>query len=137
MNDLTGQRFGHLTVIEKTKERKHGCIIWRCKCDCGNETKVTSHNLVSGDTKSCGCIKGKNKRKPKDLTGQRFGRLTAIEPAGYRKNNIPVWRCLCDCGNETEIRENALISGNTKSCGCLRKENLEKGLRLSHKSSKK
>ena len=72
-----------------------------------------------------------------DLTGQRFGRLTAIEPTKERKNGYIMWRCLCDCGNETEARENSLVSGNTKSVGCLRKENLERGLRLSHKSSKK
>ena len=72
-----------------------------------------------------------------DLTGQRFGHLTVIEQTEERKHGCIIWRCLCDCGKETEARENALVSGNTKSCGCLRKENLERGLRLSHKSSKK
>ena len=71
MNDLTGKRFGHLTVIEQTEERKHGCIIWRCLCDCGNETKVTSHNLVSGDTKSGGCLRKENLERGLRLLSQK------------------------------------------------------------------
>lgn len=54
--DLTGQRFGRLTVIKLLDERsKHGEKIWLCKCDCGNEKKAVSSYLRSGETKSCGC----------------------------------------------------------------------------------
>lgn len=53
----------------------------------------------------------------KDLTGQKFERLTAIKYLGGRK-----WRCLCDCGNEIDVFTNNLTRGNTKSCGCLNKE---------------
>ncbi len=57
-----------------------------------------------------------------DLTGQRFGRLTAVEYAGQGKTNGYLWKCKCDCGNETIVYGYALKSGNTKSCGCLWKE---------------
>lgn len=59
----------------------------------------------------------------KDLKGQRFGRLVALDFAGYDNNKKGMWRCKCDCGNEVVVRTNGLTSGNTKSCGCLRKIN--------------
>lgn len=60
----------------------------------------------------------------KDITGLRFGRLVALKPAGKRdcSENIH-WKCKCDCGNEKIVSGVNLRSGNTKSCGCLAKEN--------------
>lgn len=56
-NDLTGKRFGKLTVKYEIKERRKRSVYWRCKCDCGNEIDVKGIYLTTGDTKSCGCIK--------------------------------------------------------------------------------
>ncbi len=53
----------------------------------------------------------------KDLTNQKFGRLTAIKYLG-----ISVWEFLCDCGNKKEVVGYSVTSGKTKSCGCLLKE---------------
>lgn len=53
-----------------------------------------------------------------DLTNQRFGKLKVIERVKNRKQKV-VWKCICDCGNITEVRTTDLRSGNTKSCGCL------------------
>lgn len=56
--NIIGERFGHLTVIEKTEKRYvNGCVGWLCKCDCGNECIVRSGNLLRGKTRSCGCNK--------------------------------------------------------------------------------
>lgn len=55
----------------------------------------------------------------KKLYGQKFGALTAIEPAGYTNSKRIAWRCLCECGNETIVASDKLLSGHTKSCGCL------------------
>ena len=60
-------------------------------------------------------------RKIMDLTGQRFGRLIAIEFV-CRKKSYSFWKCICDCGNEKIIASTALRSGGTRSCGCLCKE---------------
>jgi len=57
-----------------------------------------------------------------DLTGKRFGRLTAIE---RKKGPRSVWVCQCDCGNMAEVDSSHLRSGATKSCGCWRKDQLE------------
>lgn len=54
--DLTGKRFGRLSVIEKSSSDKNGCPKWKCVCDCGNEVIVYGHSLRYGVTKSCGCL---------------------------------------------------------------------------------
>lgn len=54
--DLTGMRFGRLTVIERNGKNKCGDARWLCKCDCGNTTSVIGSKLRTGWTKSCGCL---------------------------------------------------------------------------------
>lgn len=58
----------------------------------------------------------------KDVTGQKFGRLTALKATEKRINKKVVWLCKCDCGNEVEIISTYLNRGTTRSCGCLSKE---------------
>lgn len=58
----------------------------------------------------------------KDLSGMKFGRLTVIERNGIRRGKA-VWKCLCSCGNYTDVTTSDLKTGNTLSCGCQRKEN--------------
>jgi hypothetical protein len=53
-----------------------------------------------------------------DLTGQRFGKLVAVEPAGSSRRGQRLWRCRCDCGGESVVEAQSLRSANTKSCGC-------------------
>lgn len=60
--DLTGQRFGRLTVICDAG-RNRGHVLWRCACSCGNETIVFSQNLRSGKTRSCGCEHAEKARR--------------------------------------------------------------------------
>lgn len=51
-----GEKFNFLTIVEKTNQRNNnGCVIYKCLCDCGSYTFVSSNNLKSGHTKSCGC----------------------------------------------------------------------------------
>jgi hypothetical protein len=61
-------------------------------------------------------------KQPKDLTGQRFGRLVAQEVVGRNANGESLWRCLCDCKNEKVVASSVLTKGESTSCGCLRKE---------------
>lgn len=65
-----------------------------------------------------------------DLTGKKFGRLTVVKRVGTDNQRNPMWLCKCDCGNEKVIRGNGLKSGNTKSCGCLAKENAQQRLKF-------
>ena len=93
-NDLTGQRFGMLTVIERA-ENKSGRTAWKCKCDCGNISIALASNLVRGFTKSCGCnvYKDKNKRHGKAKT-----RIYAIWKAMHFRCNNPNFAYFKDYG---------------------------------------
>ena len=70
--DFINQRFGRLVVIEKTDKRSGTNVIWKCKCDCGNEVFVSSSNLRSGHTQSCGCLQKERVSKAKTTHGMRF-----------------------------------------------------------------
>lgn len=62
---------------------------------------------------------------PRELTGQRFGRLTALERAPKATNNHHAqWRCRCDCGTDITVPSDKLTIGNTQSCGCLHRETM-------------
>ncbi len=64
-----------------------------------------------------------------DLTGMRFGRLLVLRPADSRKST---WFCVCDCGNSKTIRSSTTLNmGQTRSCGCLRRESV-RAARLLH-----
>lgn len=57
----------------------------------------------------------------KDLTGQRFGRLTVLERAPNIKR-YTAWLCVCDCGTRTVVRTDHLSVGHSQSCGCFNRE---------------
>ena len=66
-------------------------------------------------------------KRPKaiDITGERFGRLTAVKRIGKDKRNNALWLCKCDCGNEVVRATAELKKRNNHSCGCLAKEHLD------------
>ena len=119
IKDLTGMRFGKLTVQGKSGNRaKDRNPLWLCRCDCGNKVEITKRKLVTGNVSSCGCG-----RKPplKDWIGKRFGRLAVLEYAG-KENGRHMWLCRCDCGREFTANQSNLQDGKTTSCGCKQKE---------------
>lgn len=76
--DLTGMKFHKLTVIEQAGHDKYRKILWRCKCDCGNETVTHGRYLVNGHCKSCGCVLNERRRengKYHGLTDTRIFRI--------------------------------------------------------------
>lgn len=119
--DLTGIRFGRLTVLERAENRGNR-VCWRCKCDCGNLTTVCASLLKSGNTSSCGCYHKQRTSEAcfQDLKGQRFGKLTVTEYIGKGKDGKSLWQCHCECGNVCIVSSSHLKSGTTKSCGCLK-----------------
>ena len=82
---MTGQKFNHLTVIERVGATKQGMSIWKCQCDCGNYHNVRRDKLLYGEVKSCGCRH--NEREHEDLTGAVFGNLTIIGGDKIGENN--------------------------------------------------
>lgn len=123
--NLIGQKFGRLTVISEYGRYKKKQVQWLCKYECGNTVIATTGSLNSGNTTSCGCYN--RSLLAKDLTNKVFGKLTAIKVVGRNKHKSLIWECLCECGNKCYPTSNSLLSGNTKSCGCVRrKKNSEK-----------
>ena len=119
-----GYRVGHLTVIEKTEERRNKYMVWRCRCDCGKDILLDTRYLQRGTKRDCGCM---TKLRPgqKDITGMRFGKLIAVEPLDTRRDGRTIWRCKCDCGGEIDAPLPQLTAGYRKSCGCLSHPPLE------------
>ncbi|MCL2775547.1 MAG: AP2 domain-containing protein [Oscillospiraceae bacterium] len=138
--DLTGKRFGRLVALKATSERIRNSVVWECLCDCGKTVKVSSSHLKQGATNSCGCLK--KWVNSKDITGQRYGKLTAVKPTEKRAGTNVVWQCICDCGKTVYTNTGALKAGDVVSCGCLKrkKKNINSsgvtGVSLSKKHSK-
>lgn len=126
--DMTNQKFGKWVVIERDPDRTtaKGAVYWRCKCSCGNPSiiSVLGTNLRNGRSSSCG------KCQQYEVIGKRYGRLTILEVDNdYKivnkiKNNHTYYKCRCSCEDKTvvTVQGNALFSGQTVSCGCLRRE---------------
>lgn len=132
MVDITDKKFGKLTALLPTDQRAHHSVMWLCKCDCGNEILLSTKVLISGHTKSCGCLKkevagqnwvgdsyhGNAGKAFIDETGNTYGKLTVLS----RGENTPFgqakWKCLCECGTITVVSGNQLRTGGTRSCGC-------------------
>ena len=149
--DLTGKRFGHLTVLEPDRERKSSRSYWLCRCDCGKICSIQSGHLKDGHTRSCGCLRKSNgKDRWIDLTGHQYGRLTVLrraaseDEAAYLRDKKgstgidgekELWLCRCSCGNLCVCSKETLRIGKTQSCGCLRddqrKENMKKAIHFS------
>ena len=75
--DLTGRRFGKLTVLEKAG-RQGTSQLWLCRCDCGNLIKIRSHGLVRLGRDSCGCKTSEKISKARFLHGETNSRLYGI-----------------------------------------------------------
>ena len=132
--DLTNQKFGRLTAKEIVRTVPGKGNIWRCECECGGEKEVPAAYLRNGHTRSCGCL-NKEREERLDITGQRWGRLTAVRLVRYEDiegtgKRRAIWLFRCDCGTEKEIPATQVKHSRTRSCGCLANEhitNLRKG----------
>jgi len=79
MKNLSNQKFGRLTPIKKVGKSKWGNALWLCKCDCGNKKIINSHDIIKGNTSSCGCLRVESQKKTKNKThGQSYSRLYRI-----------------------------------------------------------
>ena len=119
--------------VEKTDAEYRHRTWLKCKCSCGNTKSIRRQALNSGKTKSCGCMKGKyvGYSARKDITGQEFGRLTALYPTNLRDTTGAVmWKCKCICGNTTLASTTNLRRGDKRSCGCMASYNEEKIIKL-------
>lgn len=117
-NDYTGKTHGYLTAIEPTTIRKRQNIVWKFQCKCGNFTfKIPSDVFRSSSGIQCGC----NDLREKDILGNKYGMLTAVE----KLDNIPgygySYKFKCDCGNYVDkIGHNVQRLVGRLNCGCVK-----------------
>lgn len=110
-DNLIGQRFGRLVILEElprgtVRDRK-----FRCRCDCGKETTPHWQSLKTGKSQSCGCSK-KDPKPTTALIGTRFGKWEVIGMAGKKRV------CRCDCGTVRNVYAASLMAGTSTGCYC-------------------
>ena len=137
VNDYVGKRFGHLVLISNVPyKNKHNATVYECRCDCGNTCYKRMTVLVTGHDKTCGKCKlafvdrKKTGNYTKDISGQKYGKLTAIKIVGEDKYGRKKWLFECECGRNIIASENNVTQGTTKSCGCLKHEPSKRRLDL-------
>jgi len=134
--NISGSKIGKLLVLRRIESEKR-CDggLYECKCDCGNlATKSFQYfKRKFSIEKSCGCIKRLKAPNFKYLVGQRYGRLVVISRAGNNNKQNSIWKCKCDCGNENTVLAFNLVSGQTKSCGCLKKNWMKSGVAIQNR----
>ncbi|MCR5321694.1 MAG: DUF2726 domain-containing protein [Lachnospiraceae bacterium] len=120
--DLTGRRFGKLTVKyavdDYVSPKGSHMSKWHCVCDCSNEIDVIGMSLKNGDTQSCGqCgTSRKTTRISFDYSGKQFGELYVLQKV--EDSHPPKYLCKCSCGREITVLQKELSSGKKTHCGC-------------------
>lgn len=124
--NLSGKRYGLLTVQEKYRSKK-GNTIWLCKCKCGTDRWVHYGALIEGRSKSCGMCEHRLKPPKTNQKGRLKGRL--LVTGKWRRTKEPPtieWECECKCGKKGIWLSTGRLNGNVQSCGCLTKESAAK-----------
>ena len=124
-SDLTGRRFGKLTVVNLDKKSGNK-YYWKCICDCGNEKIIRADRLLCGECVHCGCEK-KVRYNRENYIGKRFGNLTVLNEVSKEYKNGEIryfYDCICDCGfNTVEYRShscfNAVYYSRNPSFDCI------------------
>lgn len=123
--DLTGEKFGEWTVLERSGSDKRGQALWKCKCSCGTIKNIVGSTLRNKTSSSCGCKRTLNSKENNgkfvNEVGNRYGKLIVVEKDIERsgRGHRAYWICKCDCGNYKTVSSKCLRDGKTKSCGCL------------------
>lgn len=91
--DLTGRRFGHLTVIEFAGLSPRRAALWLCACDCGEKSTVIGRHLRTGNTRSCGHLQGNGGGRPRQAIVSYTGAHTRVE---VRRGKARAFKCF-DC----------------------------------------
>ena len=116
-----GQRYYRWKAIGHSE--KKGYV--KCQCECGTVRDVRKDGLISGKSRSCGCLKNELIRQAKfdDLTGRRFGRLRVLglDEADEKRNK---WVCSCDCGNYRTVHRTQLVQGKVEDCQSQKNHNI-------------
>ena len=83
--NLSGQKFGRLTVIKFDHIDKSGNKTWKCICECGNEVMSSTHNLKRGNTKSCGCLQAETAKNLMINRNIKYSKIKYSKEINYRR----------------------------------------------------
>ena len=127
--DKSGEFINGIEVIKYVGRNASSQICYLCKCHCGKEFITSWNSLKMGTVISCGCFHSRGLRKDDEYRsriGEVHNRLKILGYERIEKNGKSrgYFDCECQCENKTRVivRTDQLLSGNTKSCGCLQKE---------------
>lgn len=124
--EISGTRYANLVIISFAGIFEDSAL-WNCKCDCGRETVIQGNLLRAGRIKSCGCkylALHKRGAAVSVSIGDKYGKLI-VQGRLPTMHGSARWKCLCECGKSTEVISKRLRNGRTKSCGCLRGQNIK------------
>jgi len=116
VENYIGQKFNYLTVLSQFK--KDSNWFFHCRCDCGKEKDIHSHNVRQGTTKTCGsyeCTRQLRYGYIKDCVGKKFYSLTILSE--IIKGGRSYFHCRCDCGREKVFATAFFFFYNKKTCG--------------------
>jgi len=146
-----GDRYGILTLLEKTSPKGANDSRWKVICDCGVIKEVPQFSMRNGNTISCGCYRKSEelllkKRNtflsnftPKNLDsviGIKFNRLTVLEyvgilgKMGVGNRSVFGIKVECECGSIFIANKTSVVRGLTTSCGCKKSENGAKNVAI-------
>lgn len=136
MDKMINKKFNRLTVIEYIGSINNRRF-YKCLCDCGKEVDVSGTKLRTNKTKSCGCLlKDIHEDSASKWIGKKFHKLTILESYSKEKYKDRKFLCACECGNKKITTIAKLKKGDVKSCGCLKKERMNKTMTVHGLSSR-
>lgn len=111
--DLTGKKFGRLTVLKYNSHSKHKHLMWKCECVCGKVINTLGYSLKNGETKSCGClaIEMLTKRNKLKKGQASFNALLSSYKKGAKRRNLDF--------NLTKEQFKKLTQQNCYYCGII------------------
>lgn len=136
VKDLSGGRYGKLTVLHLIRVEKTGESFWQCVCDCGGPVEKNRSQLVrsKGMNHACdNCPRFQVNKWGVDFTGQRFGALTVVRLSEKKWRGLDrMWECKCDCGGEVLRRTEYLKA--VERPGCMSCANDRRPNRATHRA---
>lgn len=121
VSEMSGMRFGKLTVLEYAGLTNQGDAKWLYECECGKITTPSRKNLLAGKSRSCGCDAPVKKTEKQIIreTGKTYGRFTVLRFVGDNgKRNM--WEAQCECG-KVETRTIGSIKKQNAMCADCKK----------------
>ncbi len=120
--DWSGQKFGALTIIRKSKIRDNHstAFLWEAKCsNCGGTVLGRPHRILNGYTK---CLCAPRAKRNIDRTNQKVGMITMLKKTKNKSHSSYLWKCRCDCQKIIfRTYQHLMVLAIPANCGCLRK----------------